>query len=63
MDPQGGGADWGATHEPLLGPPRGVVDPLAVLLHPRVGGIPIGDTASGANIAGLPPNLHLADGG
>ena len=42
---------------------RGVVDPLAVLLHPRVGGIPIGDTASGANIAGLPPNLHLAGGG
>ena len=39
------------------------MDPLAVLLHLRVGGIPIGDTASGANIAGLPPNLHLADGG
>ena len=39
------------------------MDPLAVLLHPRVRGIPIGDTASGANIAGLPPNYHLADGG
>ena len=39
------------------------MDPLAVLLHLRVGGIPIGDTVSGANIAGLPPNLHLADGG
>ena len=39
------------------------MDPLAVLLHLRVGGIPIGDTASGADIAGLPPNLHLADGG
>ena len=54
---------WGVTHEPPLGPLRGAVDPLAVLLHLRVGGIPIGDTASGANIAGLPPNLHLADGG
>ena len=39
------------------------MDPLAVPLHPRVRGTPIGDTASGANIAGLPPNCHLADGG
>ena len=55
---------WGVTHEPLLGPLGGAVDPLAVLLHLRVGGIPIGDTASGANIAGLPPNPCLAaDGG
>ena len=54
---------WGVTHEPLLGPLGGAMDPLAVLLHLRVGGIPIGDTASGANIAGLPPNLHLDDGG
>ena len=38
------------------------MDPLAVLLHLRVGGIPIGGTASGANIAGLPPNSHLPDG-
>ena len=53
---------WGVTHESLLGPFLGAVDPLAVLLHLRVGGIPVGDTATGANIAGSPPNLHLADG-
>ena len=27
------------------------------------GGIPFGDTAAEANIAGLPPKPHLADGG
>ena len=53
---------WGDTHEPLLGPWLWAVDPLAVPLHPRVRGISIGDTASGANIAGLPPNFHLPDG-
>ena len=30
---------------------------------PLGGGIPFGDTAAEANIAGLPPKTHLADGG
>ena len=31
--------------------------------HPLGGGIPFGDTVVEANIAGLPPKPHLADGG
>ena len=30
---------------------------------PLGGGIPFGDTVAEANIAGLPPKTHLADGG
>ena len=30
---------------------------------PLGGGIPFGDTVAEANIAGLPPRIHLADGG
>ena len=30
---------------------------------PLGGGMPFGDTVAEANIAGLPPQIHLADGG
>ena len=30
---------------------------------PLGGGMPFGDTVAEANIAGLPPRIHLADGG
>ena len=43
--------------------PEGVVGPLAVAPCANAGGIPIGATARGTNIAGLPLKLHLADGG
>ena len=43
--------------------PGGVVGPHAVAPCAKAGGIPVGVTARGANIAGLPLKLHLADGG
>ena len=43
--------------------PGGVVDLHAVAPCAKAGGIPVGATARGANIAGLPLKLHLADGG
>ena len=60
----------GATHGWLRGCevlltsyPGGVVGPPAVTPCAKAGGIPVGVTARGANIAGLPLKLHLADGG
>ena len=43
--------------------PEGVVGPLAVTPCTKAGGIPIGVTTRGTNIAGLPLKSHLADGG
>ena len=43
--------------------PGGVVGPPAVAPCAKAGGIPVGATARGTNIAGLPLKLHLADGG
>ena len=43
--------------------PEGVVGPLAEAPCAKAGGIPVGATARGTNIAGLPLKLHLADGG
>ena len=43
--------------------PEGVVGPLAVAPCAKAGGIPVGATARGTNIAGLPLKDHLADGG
>ena len=45
--------------------PGGVVGPPAVppCANFKAGGIPVGDTARGANIAGSPLKAHLADGG
>ena len=43
--------------------PEGVVGPHAVAPCAKAGGIPVGATARGTNIAGLPLKLHLADGG
>ena len=42
--------------------PGGVVGPLAMPPCANAGGIPVGVTARGTNIAGLPLKLHLADG-
>ena len=42
--------------------PEGVVGPHAVTPCTKVGGIPIGVTTRGTNIAGLPLKPHLADG-
>ena len=60
----------GATHGWLRGCevlltsyPGGVVGPPAVAPCAKAGGIPIGATARGTNIAGLPLKSHLADGG
>ena len=43
--------------------PEGVVGPHAVAPCAKAGGIPVGATARGTNIAGLPLKSHLADGG
>ena len=43
--------------------PGGVVGPPAETPCAKAGGIPAGVTARGANIAGAPLKLHLADGG
>ena len=43
--------------------PGGVVGPPAVAPCAKAGGIPVGATARGTNIAGLPLKVHLADGG
>ena len=43
--------------------PEGVVGPPAVTPCAKAGGIPVGVTARGTNIAGSPLTLHLADGG
>ena len=43
--------------------PEGVVGPHAVAPCTKAGGTPVGATARGTNIAGLPPKVHLADGG
>ena len=43
--------------------PGGVVGPPAVAPRAKAGGIPVGATARGTNIAGLPLKPHLADGG
>ena len=43
--------------------PGGVVGPLAVTPCTKAGGMPMGVTVRGANIAGLPLKPHLADGG
>ena len=43
--------------------PGGVVGPLTVTPCANAGGIPVGVTARGTNIAGLPLKSHLADGG
>ena len=43
--------------------PEGVVGPHAVAPCAKAGGIPVGATARGTNIAGLPLKLHPADGG
>ena len=42
--------------------PEGVVGPHAVAPCAKAGGIPVGATARGTNIAGLPLKPHLADG-
>ena len=59
----------GATHGWLRGCevlltsyPGGVVGPPAVTPCAKAGGIPVGVTARGTNIAGLPLKPHLADG-
>ena len=58
---QGSGEDGGCSSRATPRPSMRGSGPTG--MHLRVGGIPVGDIASGANIAGLPPNLHLPDGG
>ena len=43
--------------------PEGVVGPHGEAPCAKAGGIPVGATARGTNIAGLPLKDHLADGG